>query len=264
MYHQPSPKVFEMHMQYLLRHYTVITLTEYVAAVRTHTVRRLPMHSVIITFDDGHRSNFDLLDIFKKYSIVPTIYVASNIVCSNRKFWWTIPQCSTEVEKIKLMPTTDAYRYLYEHYHYTVEDEYSCHERQALDEREMQAMSSCVDFQSHTSFHPILTRCTEEAIRTELYNSKATLERMLQKEIVHMSYPNGTYDERIMAIARDIGYWSARTATLGWNDDVTNLFALNIVGVSDKQYDHRFEIDLLGVPLFMITTMNRITNLFLK
>jgi peptidoglycan/xylan/chitin deacetylase (PgdA/CDA1 family) len=141
---------------------------------------------------------------------------------------------------------------LNERYNFFRTKEHSAEERQALNSTELQEMNELVDFQSHTASHPILTQCTTDEIMNELGNSKRTLELLLHKPIVHLSYPNGAYNDQIIAAAKAVGYQSARTAVCGWNDAKTDPFTLRIVGVSEKAYDHRFELDLLGFPLFII------------
>ncbi len=264
VYHEPAPELFEAHVQYLLRNHHIITLAEYVDAVRAKNVRKLPHHSVVITIDDGHRSNYQLMPIIKKYHITPTIYLASGVVCTNRKYWWTVPRSNKEVEKLKMIADCEKNQYLYEQYRFSLHNEYPAEDRQALNLEEVQEMNAYVDFQSHTSFHPILTRCTDEEITHELSDSKMMLEDMLHKEIVHLSYPNGDYNRRIMRIAHDAGYDSARANSCGWDDENTNLFMLNTVGVSEKPYDHRIEIDLLGIPKFFVHIRDKVMNSILK
>jgi peptidoglycan/xylan/chitin deacetylase (PgdA/CDA1 family) len=115
---------------------------------------------------------------------------------------------------------------------YELKKEYA--DRQALNIEEMKAMMSGVDFQSHTKFHPILTRCEPAEIKDEIMESKNKLEEMLSKKVIHFSYPNGDYSEREVREVIQSGYESARTVDVGWNDRKADRFRLKAMAVDDN------------------------------
>ena len=90
-----------------------------------------------------------------------------------------------------------------------------------------------MDFQSHSKFHPVLTRCDDEECWSEMEHSKVALEKMLDKEVDHFSYPNGDYKEREMQYAEKCGYRSCRSVDLGWNDIHTDPNRLKAMGIED-------------------------------
>ena len=59
---------------------------------------------------------------------------------------------------------------------------------------------------SHTVSHPRLTRIDDERLAAELAESKAELERRLERPCRSLAYPYGDVDERVIAAARDAGY----------------------------------------------------------
>lgn len=59
---------------------------------------------------------------------------------------------------------------------------------------------------SHTISHPRLTRLADDEARTELGQSKETLERELGHPVTLFAFPHGMCDERTIAIARQVGY----------------------------------------------------------
>ena len=71
---------------FIKRHYNIIGLQDYLQAIASG--KRLPKKSVIITFDDGHASNYTLLPLIKKYQIPITIFLCSDIVGTRRHFWF--------------------------------------------------------------------------------------------------------------------------------------------------------------------------------
>ena len=68
--------------------------------------------------------------------------------------------------------------------------------------QEIDKMKDIIDFQSHTVTHQHLAEMTLQQMDTELSQSKKTLEAMLGKKIDVIAYPYGSYDERVLAVAK--------------------------------------------------------------
>jgi peptidoglycan/xylan/chitin deacetylase (PgdA/CDA1 family) len=64
---------------------------------------------------------------------------------------------------------------------------------------------------SHTVSHPMLTALTESAARMELRESKAQLEKLLQRKVVLFSFPFGAFNDELVELCRDAGYERAFT-----------------------------------------------------
>jgi len=77
-----------------------------------------------------------------------------------------------------------------------------------LNTEEIQEMqkSGFVEFQSHTEYHAYLTRISDTEIKRELERSKKALEEITGKPVEFIAYPFGLYDERVMRIAKEVGY----------------------------------------------------------
>src|SRR3990172_279971 len=80
LYHSIKPPLADLHFKVLREKYNIISLRDYVAS-RTSKNRgdRLPAKPLIVTFDDGHQSNYDLLPIFKRHNIPAVIFLCSGI-----------------------------------------------------------------------------------------------------------------------------------------------------------------------------------------
>lgn len=63
-----------------------------------------------------------------------------------------------------------------------------------------------VDIGSHTHSHPRLSELKDEEIRAELLTSKEQLEEILDKKVSLLAFPHGDWDERVLALAREVGY----------------------------------------------------------
>lgn len=260
VYHNPAPEVLEKHLEYFIKHYNIITLSEYVGSIENGTYDQLPVNSIILTFDDGHKNNYLLLPIIKKFNIRPTIYLTSDIIGTNKNFWWSKLKDKSEISFLKSIKNSEKNLILQEKYNYSLNSDFSNNIREALSFQEISEMNEFVDFQSHTNTHPILTRCDTKELLDELMISKQKLERLLNKSITHLSYPNGNYNSDVIDKTKSVGYHSARTTRCGLNRAGSDLFQLRILGVSETGYKYRLQLDLLGFPLMIINLRRKLSG----
>ncbi len=243
LYHDPAPQTLERHLRYLAARYSFITLSELVDAIGEGRLASLPPRALVVTFDDAHRRNAELTDVLSRYGVVPTIYACSQIVGTDRHFWFTE---TDDPDSLKGQMNTDRLAHLERAAAYSITREYTA-ERQALSDAEIARMMGRVEFASHTRFHPVLTMCGDDECAVEVIRSKAELEKILGVPCRHFSYPNGDYGPREIKYAKDAGYASARTVDIGWNDERTDLFRLRILGTSDDASVNRLAADLSGI-----------------
>ena len=247
LYHDPKPAVFVKHIAYLSRHYTLISLEMLVAAIHQNDFSEIPPKSVVITIDDGHVGNFELLPIFKQYQIRPTLYVCTQIINTHRHFWFKIDgQSKAEKEMLKRVPNAERLAHLKSTADFEPEKAYP--DRQALNISEIKEMAAHVDFQPHTRFHPILPRCPETECQQEILGSKTDLERLLDVACSHFSYPNGDYTEREVEIVKAGGFRSARTTDIGWNTLDTSPYQLKAIPMTDTAGLTLFRAELTTIP----------------
>ena len=79
---------------------------------------------------------------------------------------------------------------------------------------------------SHSMTHPILCQCNDKELEHEIADSRATIEERLGTKIVSFCYPNGTFDERVVAAVRKAGYNNAVTTTFGLNRPGKSIYQL--------------------------------------
>ena len=139
MYHDPKPTVFAKHLNYLSRHYTIISLDTLVSAIHQKDFSQIPAKSVVITIDDGHAGNIELLPLFKQYRICPTLFVCTQIIDTYRHFWFKIDgQSKVEREKLKRLPNAERLAHLKRTTDFEPENVYP--DRQVLNIKEMKEM----------------------------------------------------------------------------------------------------------------------------
>ena len=231
LFHDISAERAQWAFPWLKRNYNIIGLQDYIKAVRTG--ERLPKKSAIITFDDGHASNYDLLPILKELQIPITIFLCSDIIGTHRHFWFkhskNIKSNHEHLKKLSNAQRLEAMK----SFGYEQTKEYE--DVQALTHEQIKEMSAWVDFQSHTCFHPCLPQCDDETAQKELALSKQHLEQNYSFSINTISYPNGDYTERDIRLAKESGYICGITVDFGFNDLNPDMFRLKRISVNDAR-----------------------------
>ena len=231
LFHDMEATDAERNFAYLKRHYNLISLNAYLDAVNNG--KRLPDKAIVITFDDGHASNYALLPVIKKMQIPITIFLCSSIVGTQRHFWFRHSmEKKLNVEALKRMSNEKRLETL-KQFGFLQEHEYS--DTQALTKEQIEAMMPWVDFQSHTCYHSILPQCDDVTARKEIAESKLQLETDYGRRINAISYPNGDYSARDIRLAKEAGYECGVTVDSGYNDLNSDLYRLKRFSVNDAK-----------------------------
>ena len=207
-FHDPSPKLFEMVLNwYVKHHYRFISLAELkqLLEAKNNPNERL----AFISFDDGWRSNLDLLPICEKYHVPITIFVATEPLVSGN-YWWEF------VTQKYGRPTMLSFKKKSENEFYAdlekVKSGMKLHRSSmTIDELKKIASHPLVTIQSHTVNHPILTNLSMESLEKELSESRHVLEEMVGYSVNVFSYPNGDVGQREIEALKKAGYRFAFT-----------------------------------------------------
>ncbi|MBO4905646.1 MAG: polysaccharide deacetylase family protein [Bacteroidaceae bacterium] len=253
MFHDLDAKNAASTFLWLKQNYHLIGLQEYLDAVQNGI--SLPKKSLILTFDDGHAGNYQLLPFIKQYQIPVTIFLCSDIVGTHRHFWFKhSKELKSNHQHLKKIPNAERLEAL-KVFGYEQTQEYE--DRQALTNDEIEEMKSWVDFQSHTCFHPCLPQCDEATAREEIAVSKQHLERDYGLRINTISYPNGDYTDRDICLAKEAGYICGITVDYGFNDLHTDLFQLKRISVNDARSMDELIVKASGCYAFMKQLLKR-------
>jgi peptidoglycan/xylan/chitin deacetylase (PgdA/CDA1 family) len=210
---------------------------------------------VIFTFDDGYADNYEnALPIFEKYQVPFTIYLTVDFIKHKQFAWWyfiedlirentTIEYHDNSVIKVNNCDTLNcknqffiqlreiiqkqphALAYLIEKYKPNLEKYYDLF--LTMEHLKSLRKNKLVTLGAHSISHPSLAKVSDEQSFNEIYQSKIELEALLNKPIIHFSYPFGTkkdVGERELRNVSKAGYKTALTTTYG--DVHTNNFDL--------------------------------------
>ena len=78
----------------------------------------------------------------------------------------------------------------------------------------------------HSMTHPYLTDLNATQLNTEITQAKDRLEQLIGKNVDHFSCPNGRWSQAVAEVARQAGYFSVATSSIGINSRMTDPFRL--------------------------------------
>ena len=149
-------------------------------------VSERPQRALVVTFDDGYRSVHSLaFPILRELGVPGTLFVVTGFAGGTEPMTWAgIDRWLGTPYEEELMPLTwDEIRSLAE---------------------------AGWDIGSHTRTHPRLTTLDDDALASELADSRADLEAALGR-CSSLAYPYGIRDARVVRAAREAGYLTAVT-----------------------------------------------------
>lgn len=202
-----TARSFEEQIESLARQGYDSVAPEQILAFLT-TSKPLPTKPIMITVDDGWRSNIDvMMPILDRYGFGCTIFV-----------------------------TTGPQAWIFKKFHgldrgLTAEEVRDLHRRG-------------VHIGSHTVNHPYLIEMNDEEIRREFSESRATLEDWTGAPCRYLSIPGNFYNRRIARIARECGYRAVFTANVGTVSRTTDLFDIQRLIVEGAFSQKEFEANL--------------------
>jgi peptidoglycan/xylan/chitin deacetylase (PgdA/CDA1 family) len=172
-----------------------------------------------ITFDDGYANNLRALPLLREFGVPATIFVATNYIREGRAYWWDVqyrerrrramPRGESEAERdaLKGLSHREITARLIEAFGaeaFAPEGEID----RPLSEAELKALADepLITIGNHTSDHAILTAHDEADIAEQIAGCQDYLRDLLGRAPEVIAYPNGNYDERTLAAARDQGF----------------------------------------------------------
>ena len=247
LYHEIDSDIFEEQIKYLKTNkYNILPLKTVIDKIVNK--EKLPPKTVVLTFDDGLKNNYLLLDTIKRYKINPTIFIATSIVGTYRHFWDT--KTDNQLDLIKFLNLSDKERLDKLQVRGFFENkEYS--NRQALSMEEINDMKNYVDFQPHSKFHPVLTKCSDNKKISEIKDSKDFINNKIHNKVYAFAPPFGIYDKEIIEILKKLNFSCSLSITPGKNVEKYNLFELKRIGIPNKISINEFICRLDGTWDFL-------------
>ena len=216
---------FRDQLEYLDRHYSIVTLSDVIAAVRGEIT--LPKNAALITFDDGLKNNFTVaFPILREMGLPAAIFLTVDYIATRNLLWFDelyllmkeAAECGIQLhlpygkpqERLmceKFGDSCEDYIETLKHAgkEYRLEVMGKLHQEFPFDKekwladfglldwdniRDMQR-SGLIDFGVHTASHCILSELAKYEWEEEIVSPKKKLESFLGTEISTFCFPNG-------------------------------------------------------------------------
>lgn len=219
MYHEVTPRPHPAFQRYTVTPRVFARQMRWLATFGYHPVDMdalvrarqgqgpLPKRPVVITFDDGLQGSVDYaVPVLQRHRFTAVFYLVAGLMGETSR--WLRAELGIELP----IMSWDTARGL-----------------------------AAVGFQcgAHTLTHPRLAEVDPAQRRTELVESRGRLERELDRPIVHLAYPFGSFDGDVRRAAADAGYATACSTQPGLSEPDDDLLALHRVPV----YGHETLVD---------------------
>jgi peptidoglycan/xylan/chitin deacetylase (PgdA/CDA1 family) len=246
-YHRvDEPAPFAAQMVHLAERYRVVSVARVLATMDGGPP--LPARAVLLTFDDAYRSFAEVAwPILVRHSLpaalfVPTAYPGGR----EKRFWWDrLEQAFARTQRRSALATpvgllalataeerTKAHALVKRHVKdlphaetLAVTDEICqalglpAERHEVLDWDELRALARAgVTLGAHTRTHPRLDRVERSVARAEILGSLVDLEREVPGLPRVFAYPDGRFDDELVALLRAAGVELAFTTRRGTND----------------------------------------------
>jgi peptidoglycan/xylan/chitin deacetylase (PgdA/CDA1 family) len=218
-------RLFESHLDYLQRHYKIISLSEYLLA--REQGKPLDLYSLILTFDDGFRNFLTVAaPMLAARNLPATVFLitdrASEEDVSTRSSTWV---------------ADDDHRYL------------SWSEARSLKE------DYGFEFGSHTCSHSPLPELSAADTDRELLDSFNKLVSHLDVARPTLSYPKGKYSNMLAEDAHKLGYNCAVTTDRGRNEFNHDPFTLGRTLIGNHDDVASFAVRVSGLRWWLVNLL---------
>ena len=204
LYHY-TPTNFEAQLNALeAKHYKVITLDTLDAAL--HGRSRLPIKSVIITFDDGFSNQMTAFELLQRHHMPATYY----IINAGERSQWCIGAGRRIGDPLQ-PPSGCGDSYL------------NWDQVRQLDQ------SGLITIASHTVDHQNLAKLPPEEQLYEISEGKRGLEAQLGHPVRHFAYPYGGFNDTTISIVKNAGFATAVSTIPGSTHTLGSEYSLHRV-----------------------------------
>lgn len=217
----------------LAKDYRVISMADFIEARRRGTT--LPANSVVITFDDGYASNYELAyPILKEFDLHATIFVTTAFLDGDEMLWFqrvdlalghtrkelldwkingkklrlylgtrelrqqSLMRLTPELKELsntEMMNEVDRLERALEVSEPGPQDLPRCMRPLDWERAFDMTLSGHVDIGGHTHTHPILSRCDSMTMRAEISVCRDRILAEIGELPVSFSYPNGGHED---------------------------------------------------------------------
>jgi peptidoglycan/xylan/chitin deacetylase (PgdA/CDA1 family) len=226
-YHNISKENFSEHLNFLTKKYSIISLDDYI----NQTVQKDKKFRLIITLDDGYKENKELQEVLSYHQLSATIFLTAGIVNTDCGLWFQSNTLQEEKKRLKKIPNLERIDFLVKND--ILVQNAILEERTSLNLDEIRSMKN-FSFGSHTMYHPCLAMCTDDESKYEIVKSREHLEKLVDRPITTLAFPDGSFTNREIDYSKQGGYKAVLTSLKGFNEFESGSFVLKRFSIVDS------------------------------
>jgi peptidoglycan/xylan/chitin deacetylase (PgdA/CDA1 family) len=186
--------------------------------------------TAVITFDDGYFNNVYALGVLEQFGVPATFFISTKHVQEQKSFWWdamyrearkrgsTDRVIRRQVQGLKRLRAKEIEGRIAQWFGpRALKPVSDCDRPFSTAELAAFARSPYVFLGNHTSDHAILVNYESQGIRDQVEEAQRFLTRIIGTAPKSIAYPNGSYDARVLEIARSAGLEFGLTTRTGLN-----------------------------------------------
>lgn len=195
--------------------------------------------NILITFDDGYFNNSLVLPLLEQYNIPALFFVSTEHIIKQELFWWdvlfhqkiSLVQKDIIKKKLKKLNPDSIRNFLISQFGETgfkpgndLERPFSPSELKDF------ANHPLVNIGNHTKNHANLSYCSDDEIRYEFLRSQDDFLNILGFKPDSISYPNGSFNKKVLHLAKESGFKFGFTTVRKHNNlplDERDLLSIN-------------------------------------
>jgi peptidoglycan/xylan/chitin deacetylase (PgdA/CDA1 family) len=263
-----KPELFQKIIGYITSKYTVVNLEHFLQDPTAFAKQKKPLSTIL--FDDGYKDNIEYAaPILEEHACLASFYVVTDCINRNIPTWTYIVDYAVqytkrknlqfhfdyvpaalqhlslahkqdEIKKLKpWMKTLSNYRRKEIMESLLQQCDVSVPGNLMMNWREIQQLSSSgFSVGSHSHTHPMLAKLESEAeIVEELLLSKQEIQKNAGIDPQTISYPIGSFDERVIRLSKEAGYrYGLAVEQKFFNTGKDNLYAIPRVELYEEQW----------------------------
>ena len=249
----PISSVFEEQVSYLKQHYNIISVKELQDAL--YNSKKLPLNSLLITFDDGDISVYENgFPVLKKLKVPSAMFVITHLIDTNKTFWcrWvekvfenegkTYGEAREKVDYLKKVPERDRRDYL--------SQIPEIHSVQLSSNQIRELQDNQMFIGNHTHTHPMINNCNRKEIQQELSKAESVFKDIgLPENYKVFAYPNGNWEPKSEKILMEEGISMAFLFDHQINKDIAKINPMRISRIRVNADDDlsEFKVKVTGL-----------------
>lgn len=206
-YHKTKDsKNFEIHLKYLVNNYNIIGYQDLTQNLFEN--KKLPENPLLLTFDDGDVSNYEVAyPLLKKYNKTAIFFIITDLINTKKPFWWDEIEYylgkiegNKKVWEVKKWPNVEREKFVNRLREASTKEPMSYRQLQNFELINMIESGFTIANHSHT--HPMFDQCSPDELLDEISKSIDFLNNLKMTSNV-FAYPNGNYSHNSEKILKN-------------------------------------------------------------